>query len=160
VRRLDIPAEILEVTRREGSVVELRRSLDPVGRYIEDAIAVAGVATLQPATAAEVVPGLCRLALEAVCMEVVRRRRLGRGDPYAEVERSLSEIGLARLAALALFDEARPEPEVLDRLERDAGAPLADAYRRCRDNDEIAPAEAVDLVRRASNLTAWFRGLD
>ena len=77
VRRLDIAAEIVEVTRRDASVVELRRALDPVGRYLEDALAVAGTADLPSSAAARVVPGLCRLGLEAACMEVVRRRRLG-----------------------------------------------------------------------------------
>ena len=49
VRRLDIAAEIIEVTRRDASVVELRRALDPVGRYLEDALAVAGTADLPSA---------------------------------------------------------------------------------------------------------------
>ena len=57
VRRLDIAAEIIEVTRRDASVVELRRALDPVGRYLEDALAVAGTADL-PSSAAR--PGRAR----------------------------------------------------------------------------------------------------
>jgi hypothetical protein len=149
------------VTRREGSLVELRRSLDPVGRHIEDALAVASTSGLPSSTAAQVVPGLCRLALEAVCMEVVRRKRLTRGNLHAEVERTLSDAGdLTRLAALALFDDAKSDQEVFERIEREAGASLADAFRRCCGSDEVAPADAVDLVRRASNLTAWFRGLN
>lgn len=160
VRRLDIAAEILEVTRREGSVVELRRSLDPVGRYLEDALAVASTAELPSSAAAHVVPGLCRLALEAVCMEVVRRRRLTRGETHAAVERALSEAGqLTGLAALALFDDVERGGEVHERLQRDAGAPLAHAFRRCDESDEIPPAAAVELVRLASKLTAWLRGL-
>ena len=124
VRRLDIAAEIVEVTRREASVVELRRALDPVGRYLEDALAVAGTADLPSSAAARVVPGLCRLGLEAACMEVVRRRRLGRGEPHAEVERALGDAGgLVPLAALALFDDAAREGDVLARLEREAGPP-------------------------------------
>ena len=166
VRRLDIAAEILEVTRREGSVVELRRSLDPVGRYLEDALAVAGTVGLPSAaaslasSAAHVVPGLCRLALEAVCMEVVRRRRLTRGEAHAEVERSLSEAtDLTRAAALALYDDVGRSGEVLKRLKGEAGAPLAETFRRVAENAEIAPNEAVDVVRLSSRLTAWFRGL-
>jgi recombinational DNA repair ATPase RecF len=167
VRRIDIPAEIIEVTRREGSVVELRRCLDPVGRYLEDALAVAGTAGLPSSaatlasSAAHVVPGLCQLALEAVCMEVVRRRRLTRGEAHADVERTLSQAGrMTRLASLALYDDVEREGEVLARLERDAGAPLAEAFRRCAENAEIPPSDAVDLVRIASRLTAWIRGLD
>jgi recombinational DNA repair ATPase RecF len=160
VRRLDIAAEILEVTRREGSVVELRRSLDPVGRYLEDALAVASTAEMPSSAAAHVVPGLCRLALEAVCMEVVRRRRLTRGETHAAVERALSDAGqLNGLAALALFDDVERGAEVHDRLQRDAGAPLAHAFRRCDESDEIPPAAALELVRLASKLTAWLRGL-
>lgn len=160
VRRLDIGADIVEVTRREGSVVELRRALDPIGRYLEDALAVAGTAELPASTAAHVVPGLCRLALEAACMDVVRRRRLARGEAHADVTRLLADAAsLTRLAALALFDDAGRGADVPARLERDAGAPLARAFRRCGETEEIAPPEAVDLVRLASQLTAWFRGL-
>ncbi|HSD28791.1 MAG TPA: hypothetical protein VLL75_15935, partial [Vicinamibacteria bacterium] len=161
VRRLDIAADILEVTRREGSIVELRRSLDPVGRYLEDALAVAGTAGLPASTAAHVVPGLCRLALEAACTDVVRRRRLLRGEAHGEVEQTLSAAGqLSRLAALALFDDAERDPEVPKRLEREAGKPLADVYRRCIEGAEVPAAALVDVVRLASQLTAWVRGLE
>jgi recombinational DNA repair ATPase RecF len=161
VRRLDIAAEIIEVTRRDASVVELRRALDPVGRYLEDALAVAGTADLPSSAAARVVPGLCRLGLEAACMEVVRRRRLGRGEPHAEVERALGEAGrLARLLALALFDDAERSGDVPSRVKRDAGAPLADTLQQCDEGGrELRAAEAVELVRQASKLAAWLRGL-
>jgi recombinational DNA repair ATPase RecF len=160
VRRLDIAAEILEVTRRDASVVEVRRALDPVGRYLEDALAVAGTADLPAAAADRVVPGLCRLGLEAVCMEVVRRRRLGRGDAPADVERALGEAArLPRLFALALFDDASREADVLPRLEREAGPPLAAVLRRCDGGKEGAGPAALDLVRQSSKLVAWLRGL-
>ena len=160
VRRLDIAAEVVEVTRREASVVELRRALDPVGRYLEDALAVAGAADLPPAAAARVVPGLCRLGLEAACMEVVRRRRLGRGEPHAEVERALGDgSGLVRLAALALFDDADRAGDVRPRLEREAGAPQADALAQCDEGRDELSLDPVELVRRSSRLVAWIRGL-
>jgi rRNA-processing protein FCF1 len=41
VRRLDIDATVIEVTRREGSLVDTRRSKDPVSRYLDDAFALA-----------------------------------------------------------------------------------------------------------------------
>ena len=160
VRRLDIAADIVEVTRRDGSVVDLRRSLDPIGRYLEDALAVAGTAGLPSSAAAHVVPGLCRLALEAVCMEVARRRRLTRGDPHADVERALADAGhLSRLAALALFDDMERSGDIVGRLRKEAGAPLAEVFEQCGANVEVEAASAVDLVRRVSQLTAWLRGL-
>ncbi len=161
VRRLDIAAEVVEVTRRDASVVELRRALDPVGRYLEDALAVAGTADLPFSAAARVVPGLCRLGLEAACMELVRRRRLTRGEPHGEVERVLGHAGgLMPLAALALFDDVERISDVLPRLEREAGPALAATLGQC---DEGAPdasaAAAVELVRQSSKLAAWLRGL-
>jgi recombinational DNA repair ATPase RecF len=160
VRRLDIAAEILEVTRRDASVVELRRALDPVGRYLEDALAVAGTADLPSSAAARVVPGLCRLALEAACMEVVRRRRLGRGEPYSEVERTLRDAGrLTRLLALALFDDVERGGEVLQRVDGEVGPPAAEALHECDGGaSDVATVAAVELVRQSSKLAAWLRG--
>jgi len=161
VRRLDVAAEIVEVARREASVVDLRQALDPVGRYLEDALAVAGTADLPSPAAARVVPGLCRLAVEAVCMDVARRRRLGRGEPYAEVERTLGAAqGSLPLLALALFDDAARVKEVLPRVQRDSGPEMAETLRQLGDSAGGVDAErAVDLVRRTSRLAAWLRGL-
>jgi hypothetical protein len=160
VRRLDIACDVFEVTRRDQSVVELRRALDPVGRYIEDALAVAGTARMPSSPAAQVVPGLCRLALEAVCMEGVRQRRLLRGDSHAEVERALGEVpALEQLLSLGLFDDPGRGDEARARLEKEAGPPLAEAFRQCEAGAEVEAANAVDLVRRTSNLVAWLRGL-
>ena len=86
VRRLDIDATVIEVTRREGSLVDTRPSKNPVSRYIEDAMALAQD-DLPPEVARRVIPGLCREALEAACMEAIRRRRIGRGEPPAESRR-------------------------------------------------------------------------
>jgi hypothetical protein len=161
VRRLDIAAEIIEVTRRDASVVELRRALDPVGRYLEDALAVAGSADLPSSAAARVVPGLCRLGLEAACMEVVRRRRLSRGQPHGEVDQALGNAGrLLHLAALALFDDVARSGDVLPRLHREAGPPLAETLKQCDEGaHEVHAAAAVELVRQSSKLAAWLRGL-
>jgi len=160
VRRLDIAAEVIEVTRRDASVVELRRALDPVGRYIEDALAVAGATGIPTAATARVVQGLCRLALEATCMEVVRRRRLGRGEPHVEVERALGDAtGLSRLLALALFDDAGREAAVAERLAADAGPGSAETVRQCDDAAGAPGVEPVELVGQASRLTAWLRGI-
>jgi recombinational DNA repair ATPase RecF len=161
VRRFDIPAEIVEVTRRESSVVEVRKALDPVGRYLEDALAVAGTAELPTSAAARVVPGLCRLALEAACMEAVRRRRLTRGEPYGDVERMLGEAeGLSPLASLALFDVPSRGKDVPRRLEQEAGRELADVFRRCDGGGEIKASETLDLARLSSKLVAWLRGVE
>jgi recombinational DNA repair ATPase RecF len=159
VRRLDVAAEIIEVTRRDQSVVELRRALDPVGRYLEDALAVAGTADLPPPAAARVVPGLCQLGLEAASMELVRRRRLGRGEPHSEVERALAAAGgLMPLLALALFDDEARAGDVSPHVGREAGAAQAEALRRLEAARELGGSEAVELVRQTGKLVAWLRG--
>jgi hypothetical protein len=110
--------------------------------------------------AAQVVPGLCRLALEAACMEVVRRRRLGRGEPHGEVEAALRDAGrLRRLLALALFDDAGRDAEVPPRLEKGGGAPFAATLRQCDEGTVKDGAAAVELVRQSGKLAAWLRGL-
>lgn len=94
-------------------------------------------------------------------MEVVRRRRLGRGEPHPDVERALGDAGrLTRLAALALFDDVERSGEVLARIQREAGAPLAETLKQCDDGTaEVKAADVVELVRQSGKLAAWLRGL-
>ena len=91
VRRQGIEATVLEVTRREKSVVEVRKSADPVRLYIEDASAVALTKDLPGEARKRVVPGLCRGALEAAATRVLRRRWLGGGLEREEVEKRLTD---------------------------------------------------------------------
>lgn len=118
-RRLGVAAAVVEVTRREGSVVELRPSLDPVRRNLDDAWAVARSDYVPEEVARQVVPGFCRAAIEAVCVEVVRRRRLGRGESHAAVEERLAEATtVTTYLALALFDHVKRGDDVVDRLKQ------------------------------------------
>ena len=108
VRFLDLEATVIEVTRRDNSVVELRRVLDPVRRYIDDAFAVAKSDGLPP-EAVRVVPGFCRLALEAACARAVTRRMLLQGRRYADVRPVLERPTtlMMWLAAALLGDPER-----------------------------------------------------
>lgn len=76
VRRLRIPATIVEVDRGPGSLVLITKVLDPVDRHLRDAHNVAIDKELPDPVKERVVPALCRQALEATCVEIVRRRRL------------------------------------------------------------------------------------
>ncbi|MDE0439076.1 MAG: hypothetical protein OXJ36_11870 [bacterium] len=50
---------------------------------------------------------MCREGLEAACIEAVRRRRLGRGEPHNAVDDLLERTRtLKQKASLALFDDA------------------------------------------------------
>lgn len=91
VRRLQIPAHVIEVTRRAGSVVECRQTADPVSQYLDDAHALLKTTDLPPPATARAVSLFCRLAIEAACTETVRRRRIGRGEHYTDVEAALAD---------------------------------------------------------------------
>jgi hypothetical protein len=92
VRRLALEATVVEVTRRPGSVVEVRPAQDPVERYLDDARALIRSDEVAPDVAARVVPGFCRHAIEAACTVAVRRRRLERGDRHAHVDAVLDGV--------------------------------------------------------------------
>ena len=158
VRRLSIPATVIEVTRREGSVVELRPGEDPIARYIKDARAVALTDGLPAPAARRVVPGLCRLALEAACGAAVRRRRLDRGESHAAIEDLLSGLhGTTAWVSLALFDSADRGGDVLPRLNKESRE-AADVFKLLNSAvHEGLPGPAIDVVRSAERLAGWLR---
>jgi energy-coupling factor transporter ATP-binding protein EcfA2 len=150
VRRMGIPARMVEVSRKEGSVVTVRESSDPAHRVLADAFALAKTAELPAAAAARVVPGLLRLAVEAACTEVVRRRRIGRGEPHADVEELLADnLKLTPRLALALFDDVDRAGEVPGTVEGRFGRSKVDAYRRL--NKGAHGGDAGDLLGLARN---------
>jgi recombinational DNA repair ATPase RecF len=117
VRRLGIPARILEVARRPGSIVEVRPALTPVERQLQDAYDLCANDELPQNVAARVVPGLCRLAVEAAFTDAIRRKQLRAGKRHAEVEAEIEAADtLTKKAALAMFGDASRGGDVLRRL--------------------------------------------
>jgi AAA domain/AAA domain, putative AbiEii toxin, Type IV TA system len=113
IRRLQLPAEIWEVVRREQSVVELTKSEDPVTRYLDDARAVALTKELSEDAKSVVVAGFCRSALEAACQKAVRARLIKRGVRHSDVEQALMKASTLRmLMALALLKDSGRGQEV------------------------------------------------
>lgn len=162
IRRLQIPATTIEVARREQSAVETRLAKDPVARYIDDAFAVAKASEdgLPEKAARRVVPGLCRLAIDAACTEAVRRRRLARGDRHADVEQLLTSVsGSKALAALALFDDETRAGDVLGHLNKQK-RDHADVFRIVNEGaHELQAAAMLDTVRQSERLARWIQGL-
>jgi recombinational DNA repair ATPase RecF len=130
IRQLSIPASILEVTRRPGSAVQVRASLDPAEQALRDAGALAADDSVPTEVAARVVPGLCRTAVEAAFTEAVWRRELRAGRGHADIEDDLeaAHFRLNLLAALALTGDASKGGEVLSRLNV-WGRRFGDTYR-------------------------------
>jgi len=132
VRRLGLAATVHNVTRRAKSVVEVRQTTDPVTTLIDDARAVAMTDDLPTDVASRVVPGFCRSAVEAGCMEAVRRRRLAKGETHDAVEELLTaNAKLYPLIALALFDDESRTNDVMPRLKK-MGQWAIDAFTVCK----------------------------
>src|SRR4051812_28854132 len=153
VRRLGLPATVHGVTRRSNSAVEVRQTTDPITTLIDDARAVALTDDLPDDVAGRVVPGFCRAAVEAACMECVRRRRLARGEAHEAVEGLLADNAkIHPLLALALFDDAGRTNEVMPRLQR-FGSWAIEAFRICKMGaHEIVDADLKTLIDSSQRL--------
>ena len=159
VRRLQIPAHVIEVTRQSGSEVACRTTDDPVSQFLSDARALQRTDDLPPGAAARAVPLFCRLAMEAACTEVVRRRRIGRGEPHADTDKVLSDARtLMHKLALALFDDSGRTGEVLARINR-ADRAWADAVtwanRGTHGADDVF-LDVPSVVGSTERLTRWL----
>lgn len=134
VRRLEIDATIWEVTRRENSAVEVRKNIDPVRRYLDDANALANTPDMPVEVRTPVVVTCCRSALEARCHQIVRARRIGNGAKHSDVDAALAGARTTmQVAALALFDDADAGGQVFARLNNAYGSWAADALRACKE---------------------------
>ncbi len=160
VRRLQIPAQVIEVTRQSGSEVACRSISDPVTQYLSDARALQHTDNLPSGAAARAVPLFCRLAIEAACTEVVRRRRIGRGEPHADTDEVLNDARtLMQKLALALFDDVGRAGEVLARINSSDRA-WADAVkwanRATHGGADGTLPDISSMVGSTERLTRWL----
>jgi hypothetical protein len=159
VRRLQISAHVVEVQRRSSSVVELHECLDPVERHLKDALTIArSEETIGRDMVGRIVPGFCRLAMEAACIEAIRRRRLTRGDPHADVEGAIEDAkGLHPLAALAVYDSAQRTSDVFSYLNKKQGQWAADTFRAVKESTHSGyDGPPADLVRDSRKIAQAF----
>jgi energy-coupling factor transporter ATP-binding protein EcfA2 len=152
--RLDIAATILEVNRREHSVVEIRAIKDVVQRHLEDAWAVAADANV-PLKANSVVPGFCRFALEEACAQRVWTHRLAKGQRHEEIEREIQRVTTVTMwMAIALFDDPERGGDVMGALNNHLGRPAGDAFLRLkRGVHEADTGDLKDLIRKTEQIT-------
>jgi ABC-type lipoprotein export system ATPase subunit len=156
VRRLGIPATAFAVTRRAKSVVEIRSVTDPVSGHLDDAKALAMTSELPRDVASRVIPGFCRAAVEAACMEKIRRRRLMRGELHDDVEELLAANAKPHpLMALALFDDERKTADVLPRLKK-VGKWSADVFQAIKAGAHVRhEGDFDDLIKNAEKLARF-----
>ena len=156
VRRLQIPATVWAVTRRPGSVVELKKSLDPAAAAIEDARAVLLSGGLPEEVRRRVVPGLCRQAIEAACIDAGRRRMLASGMNQQDCEDRLAgATRLRQFLSIALYGDTDGAGEVFRTLQNRFGNWAADTARHCNEATHSGAGEGTDLralIRDAGKL--------
>lgn len=96
IRTASIPAQLLEVTRDEGSRVAVKATDSPAHRYIADAEAVLRDENLDDVVKRKAVPGLFRFAVEAAAQQRFYTERARAGVPHAESERRWEETRTTR----------------------------------------------------------------
>lgn len=161
IKQLGIEATMLEVRRGERSMVELRRFRESVDAYLDDARAFVRTENVPVGVAERVVPGLCRMAIEAACIEVTRRRRLGRGESRESVEALLgAKRNLVPLLSLALADDPERTGEMWTRLRNKLGPQATDIVKACQGgaHGEFA-GDLKALVSETGSLTGRLREL-
>jgi recombinational DNA repair ATPase RecF len=116
-RRLGIEARVLEVNRGPHSEVSVRAKTNPVDDYLRDARAILKTADYPVEARRRVVPGLCRNAVEAACVDAARRRLLQDGVAFDVIDARIDQAGkLLPRMALALFGDAARAGDVLGAL--------------------------------------------
>ncbi len=157
VRRMQLPATILGVTRRARSDVDVRVLMDPADQMLSDARAVtkdaerAGRKVLQ-----RVVPGLCRTAVEFVLQSATRRTLLRKGGRNEEVESRLREATtLQEIAALAFFDDHQRGADVFGWLNQ-LGPDAVDLFKELKQATHSGEADQR-LVARTEALVKSLR---
>ncbi|MBF6318120.1 AAA family ATPase [Nocardia cyriacigeorgica] len=158
VRRLQIPATVLDVQRRERSVVEVRVSIDPVRRYIDDARALSLTRNLPRAEADEMIALCCRLAIESAATTKVRRVLGEHGFRQSDITEQLerAERTVQKLALAVFYDRTR-ESDVLAHLDKELAPWASEVVRTCNSGAHGCTREELgDLVNRAERIAKWI----
>ncbi|KAA1419200.1 AAA family ATPase [Nocardioides humilatus] len=87
VRRSSSDATIIEVSRGQGSVIELATADDPTTRYLRDAFALTKDQQLPDEALRRTLPGILRMAVESAARDRFFVSSLATGTPLAEVEK-------------------------------------------------------------------------
>lgn len=158
VRRLQIPATVLEVQRRERSVVEVRVAIDPVRRYIDDARALSLTRNLPRQEADEMIALCCRLAIESAATSRVRRILGEHGFAQSDITEQLdkAERTVQKLALAVFYDRTRAS-DILTHLDSELAPWASTVVRMCNNGAHGSTRDELgDLVNRAERIAKWL----
>jgi hypothetical protein len=104
------------------------------------------------------VPGFCRQALEAACVDNLRRRWLLRGDAHVKVEERLARRGLRELLCLVFFEDEFAHAGLAARLKKIKVADAVAIVQDCQNGaHEGFDGNLKTMVTRARNLCEELR---
>lgn len=150
LRRMSVPARIREIVRGQNSEVSVRDISEPTDRYLADALAVAKDEAAADADRRMVIPGLCRMALETACQEIVYARELGAGKARADVETDWNDLHTTSQRVQAALD--RDHLGVTDWLSSRGKARLGLGICTKGFHQGLVGVDPVDAVRAAEAL--------
>ena len=150
ILRLGIRAQVLEVTRRARSTVELREAHDPIEQALSDARALALTRELPEKVGRKVVPNFCRRALEICLTEIYQRKHPFKLEEYDQAET------LNKKASLALFGTIERVGDVHGHLRRYGQS--AEAYYDCNKGSHGGyDGDLQILIQRTRDLVGQLR---
>lgn len=156
---LGIKATVLHITRQTDSVVGVEPLTDPVEQALAEARAVSLDPGIPQDVAEHVLPAMCRVAVEAACLETARRRlRDEQGLGLRAVEERIASLDRTKTyVSLALLGNERQHArEAVERI-YGGGWALVEAFN----SGAHAPLPNVDdrkdLVRRTKALATAIR---
>ncbi|WP_097224042.1 AAA family ATPase [Streptomyces sp. OV198] len=160
IEHLGIEATVLRVTRRPDSVVGVESVNDPVKQALAEARDVSLDPGIPQDVADHVLPAMCRRAVEAACLETVRRRlRDEQGLGLAEIEERLGLLDhrtKAQVSLALLGDERQQAREAVERI-----CPGSWTLIETFNSGAHRPLPTVDdrreLVRRTAALATAIR---
>ncbi|APE36601.1 hypothetical protein BOX37_24750 [Nocardia mangyaensis] len=162
VRRMQLDATVLEVQRRDRSVVEVRVTGDPVRRYLDDARSLLRTPQLPPAIADELVATCCRSAIEAAGLAKARRHLLGLGLDHAEVERRVRNAHTTRaMITLAIMGAGARVDDLNKHLSTVGGRWLVGVLRDATAGAHVPIDRPMrELISDTERFITWLRAHD
>ncbi|MGW5450929.1 AAA family ATPase [Nocardia sp. NPDC003979] len=159
VRRMQLDATVLEVQRRERSVVEVRVTGDPVRRYLDDARSLLRTPQLPPAIADELVATCCRSAIEAAGLAKARHELLAAGLAHGEVERRVRNAHTTRaMITLAIMGPRARVDDLNKHLSAVGGRWLVGVLRDATAGAHVPIDRPMrELISDTERFIAWLR---
>ncbi|WP_427167339.1 AAA family ATPase [Streptomyces sp. C1-1] len=159
VAHLGIKATVLRVSRQTDSVVRVETLTDPVEQALAEARAISLDSSLPQDVADHVLPAMCRVAVEAACLETARRRlrdEQGLGlraveERVQSLERTKSYVSLALLG-----DEQQHSRAAVERI-CPGGWTLIETFNSGAHTSLPTVDDRRNLVRRTKALATAIR---